>query len=218
MRLKDIIPLLSGTQYKWAQVLTDYKAEQYIDGYQQKTEKYVSGYGTKTITEVSGEDPEYYNRYTNNKIGKTTNKYATAESRTNQNATGSTCKLINDTYIEANDAYMDAYNACIMSSSAVSTLVNWIRTYGSSSFYSAIMDFHSLYGYSTEGSKEIIDPKRYQYKCGIYNPKCTGQTTITRQVTDYDKPVYGTRVVNDLSRPIYKTRQVPVYEWKWIEE
>ena len=104
-RLRDIIPLLSGTQYKRAQVLVRYDDEQYRDGYDTKTERYISGYHTKseqyitgyrqkTITEINRDDPYDYNVDTNNKIGCIRNRYATAGSLKNQRATSTVCKLL----------------------------------------------------------------------------------------------------------------------------
>lgn len=245
MRLRDIIPLLSGTQYKWAQVLLRYDTERYIDGYNTKEEQYISGYGTKseqyitgyqkkTITEVQGDDPYYYNSYTNNKVGCTTNKYATAGSLTSQTATGRTCKLTNDWAVEVNDAYMSILSRCVEASSAVSfhkaNVNNRLGNVYGGDAYDSVHDVMQTNG-GAEDRKEYNNPVRQSKGLGIYNPKSTGATTVTRQVDDYTRPIYGTRQVTDYSKPIYskrtvtdynspiwRTRQVPVYEWRWVEE
>lgn len=233
MRLIDLLPFLGGVAYKQVQVQVatrteeyfsgEYgtKQEQYVSGYGTKTEQYITGYQKKTVTEIQGEDPYYYNAYTNNKVGCTTNKYATAPSRTNQSSTGGTCKLINDDYVGVNDDFIWALNRCVGSSSDCK-------------FYTTGGDLYAVLdggGGASEDRAEYNSPIRQDYKTGVYNPKCTGATYVTRQVddksrpiygtrtvTDYNKPIYGTRTVTDYNKPIYKTREVPVYEWQWVEE
>lgn len=241
-RLKDIIPLLSSTQYKKAQVLVRYDDERYIDGYETKQEQFISGYGTKTeqyitgyhkktITQINGNDPYQYNAYTNNKIGCTTNKYATSANRTNPRATNSTCKLINSRYVDTNNAYINILNRCVESSVAASHHINaGLGRYGGN-ISSSIINVLENNNDSSEDKEEYLNPQRRANRCGVYNLNSTGATVVTRQVddksrpiyasrqvTDYSKPIYSTRTVTDSSKPIYKTRKVPVYEERWVEE
>ena len=240
-RLKDIIPLLSGTQYKRAQVLVRYDDEQYRDGYGTKSERYISGYNTKseqyitgyrqkTITRINGNDPYQYNAYTNNKIGCTTNRYATSADRTNPRATNTTCKLINSRYVDTNNAYINILNRCVESGVAASHHINaGIGRYGGDISSSIINVLENTGG--GEDRAEYRNPQRRANRCGVYNLNCTGATLVrrqvndtsrpiyaTRQVTDYSKPIYSTRTITDTSKPIYKTRRIPVYEERWIEE
>lgn len=241
-RLRDIIPLLSGTQYKKVQVLLRYDDEQYIDGYGTKEEQYISGYGTKTeqyiagyeqktITEVVGDDPYEYNAHINNKVGCITNKYATALSRRYQKATGTTCKLLNDKDVEVNTAYIDILNRCVESRSAASFHINSSLQYFGGDISQSIFYVLDNFGGSPEDRDEYKNPVRQAYKLGAYNPNSTNIAEVTRQVddktkpiyatrevTDYNSPIYSTRTVTDYNKPIYKTRKVPVYEEHWVEE
>ena len=241
-RLKDIIPLLSSTQYKKAQVLVRYDNEEYRDGYDTKSERYISGYNTKseqyitgyhkkTITQINGNDPYQYNAYTNNKIGCITNKYATAASRTNQRATNTTCKLINSSYVDANHAYINILNRCVESNIAASHHINAALGRYGGNISRSIINVLENYNGSSEDKDEYRNPVRWLRSLGVYNPNSTGATVVrrqvddksrpiyaTRQVRDYSKPIYSTRTVTDSSKPIYKTRKVPVYEERWVEE
>ena len=241
-RLRDIIPLLSGTQYKKVQVLLRYDDEQYIDGYGTKEEQYISGYGTKTeqyiagyeqktITEVVGDDPYEYNAHINNKVGCITNRYATALSRRYQKATGTTCKLLNDKDVEVNTAYIDILNRCVESRSAASFHINSALQYFEGDLLRSLDYVVDTYGGSPEDVEEYKNPVRQAYKFGAYNPNSTNIAEVTRQVddktkpiyatrevTDYNSPIYSTRTVTDYNKPIYKTRKVPVYEEHWVEE
>ena len=230
-RLRDIIPLLSGTQYKKVQVLLRYDDEQYIDGYGTKTEQYIAGYEQKTITEVVGDDPYEYNAHINNKVGCITNRYATALSRRYQKATGTTCKLLNDKDVEVNTAYIDILNRCVESRSAASYHTNAALQFFGGSISRSIISSVENYGGSPEDNEEYKNPVRQSYKLGAYNPNSTNIAEVTRQVddktkpiyatrevTDYNSPIYSTRTVTDYNKPIYKTRKVPVYEEHWVEE
>lgn len=242
-RLRDIIPLLSGTQYKKVRALLRYDDEQYIDGYGTKEEQYISGYGTKTeqyiagyeqktITEVVGDDPYEYNAHINNKVGCITNRYATALSRRYQKATGTTCKLLNDKDVEVNTAYIDILNRCVESRSAASFHINSSLQYFGGDISQSIFYVLDNYGGSPEDRDEYLkNPVRQAYKLGAYNPNSTNIAEVTRQVddktkpiyatrevTDYNSPIYSTRTVTDYNKPIYKTRKVPVYEEHWVEE
>lgn len=242
MRLIDLLPFLGGVSYKQVQVQVDTKTEeyfsgeygtkeeQYVSGYGTKTEQYITGYQKKTITELQGEDPYYYNAYTNNMVGCTTNKYATSKNRTNQSTTSTTCKLINDRYVEVNDAYIGLLNRCVESSSAASFHISESNKFYGGDVYSSLDATLTTSG-SSEDVAEYNNPVRPSNKTGAYNPKSTGATYVTRQVddtsrpiygtrtvTDYNKPIYSTRTVTDYNKPIYKTREVPVYEWQWVEE
>ena len=241
-RLRDILPLLSGTQYKRAQVLIRYDDEQYIDGYGTKEEQYISGYGTKTeqyiagyeqktITEVVGDDPYEYNAHINNKVGCITNRYATATSRRYQKATGTTCKLLNDKDVEVNTAYIDILNRCVESRSAASFHINAALQYFGGDLLRSLDYVVDTYGGSPEDIEEYKSPVRQSMGLGAYNPNSTNIAEATRQVddktkpiyatrevTDYNSPIYSTRTVTDYNKPIYKTRKVPVYEEHWVEE
>lgn len=243
-KLKDIIPLLSGTQYKKAQVLVRYDDEQYIEGYDTKDEQYISSYGTKneqyitgyqqkTITEISGNEPYNYNVYTNNKIGCTTNRYATGKSRTNPRLTHTTCKLINSRYVEVNSAYISVLNRCVESSTAVNFHIRQAQATGyGTNINSSLANFVRVNsGTSSDDAAEYRNPLRRINGCGAYNLNSTGAVKktrkvddrsrpiyATRQVTDYNNPVYSTRKVTDYDKPIYKTRRVPVYEERWVEK
>lgn len=241
-RLKDIIPLLSSTQYKKAQVLARYDDERYIDGYETKQEQFISGYGTKTeqyikgyqkksVTELQGDDPYNYNAYTNNKVGCTTNKYATSASLSSQGVTGTTCKLINHWAVEVNEAYISILSRCVESITAVNYHLknsNERKLNGASGSVYETLDRGSG---GAEDRKEYKNPVRASKRLGVYNPKSTGARFVTRQVddksrpiyasrqvTDRNKPIYGSRTVTDHNKPIYKTRKVPVYEERWVEE
>ena len=230
-RLRDIIPLLSGTQYKKVQVLLRYDDEQYIDGYGTKSEQYIAGYEQKTITEVVGDDPYEYNANINNKVGCITNRYATALSRRYQKATGTTCKLLNDKDVEVNTAYIDILNRCVESRSAASFHINSALQYFGGDISQSIFYVLDNYGGSPEDREEYKSPVRQSMGFGAYNPNSTNIAEVTRQVddktkpiyatrevTDYNSPIYSTRTVTDYNKPIYKTRKVPVYEEHWVEE
>ena len=241
-RLKDIIPLLSGTQYKKAQVLVRYDDEQYRDGYDTKTERYISGYHTKneqyitgyrqkTITEINGDDPYDYNVYTNNKIGCITNRYATAGSLTNQRATGTVCKLLNNKDIEANIAYINILRRCVESRTSASWHINSALQNFGGDISRSITTVLLNNGGGSEDRQEYRNPVRRTRGLGVYNPNSTGATKVTRQVDDrsrpiyatrqvedHNRPIYSTRTVTDYNKPIYKTRRVPVYEERWVEE
>ena len=241
-RLKDIIPLLNSTQYKRAQVLIRYDDKQYIDGYDTKTERYISGYHTKnqqyitgyrqkTITEINGDDPYDYNVYTNNKIGCITNRYATAGSLTNQRATGTVCKLLNNQDIEVNIAYINVLRRCVESREAASWHIKAATQHFGGDISRSVTTVLSNNGGSSEDRQEYKNPVRRTRGLGIYNPNSTGATKVTRQVDDrsrpiyairqvedYNRPIYSTRTVTDYNKPIYKTRRVPVYEERWVEE
>ena len=254
-RLRDIIPLLSGTQYKRAQVLVRYDNEQYTDGYDTKIERYVSGYATKneryitgyrqkTITQINGDDPYDYNVYINNKIGCITNRYATAGSLTNQRATGTVCKLLNNKDIEVNIAYINILRRCVESRAAISWHTNNAIQYFGGVVSRSVENVLKNNGGGSEDKQEYRNPVRRTRGLGVYNPNSTGATKVTRQVddrsrpiyatrqvtdhnrpiystrsvTDYNKPIYSTRTVIDYNKPIYKTRRIPVYEERWVEE
>ena len=241
-RLRDIIPLLSGTQYKKVRSLLRYDDEQYIDGYGTKEEQYISGYGTKTekyiagyeqktITEVVGDDPYEYNAHINNKVGCITNRYATALSRRYQKATNTTCKLLNDKDVEVNTAYIDILNRCVESRAAVSYHTNAALQFFCGSISRSIISSVENYGGHPDDNQEYKNPVRPSMGFGAYNPNSTNIAEVTRQVddktkpiyatrevTDYNSPIYSTRTVTDYNKPIYKTRKVPVYEERWVEE
>ena len=241
-RLRDIIPLLSGTQYRKVQTLLRYDDEQYIDGYGTKDEQYISGYGTKseqyiagyeqkTITEVVGDDPYEYNAHINNKVGCITNRYATATSRRYQKATGTTSKLLNDKDVEVSTAYIDMLKRCVESRAAVSYHTNAALQFFAGDVSRSIFYTLDNYGGSPEASEEYKSPVRQSMGFGAYNPNSTNIAEVTRQVddktkpiyatrevTDYNIPIYSTRTVTDYNKPIYKTRKVPVYEEHWVEE
>ena len=263
-RLRDIIPLLSGTQYKRAQVLVRYDNEQYRDGYDTKTERYVSGYDTKneryisgyhtkteryisgyntkseqyitgyrqkSVTEIVGDDPYDYNVYTNNKIGCITNRYATAGSLTNQRATSTVCKLLNNKDIEANIAYINILRRCVESRTSASWHINSALQNFGGDISRSITTVLSNNGGGSEDRQEYRNPVRRTRGLGIYNPNSTGATKVTRQVDDrsrpiyatrqvedHNRPIYSTRTVTDYNKPIYKTRTIPVYEERWVEE
>lgn len=241
-RLKDIIPLLSATQYKRAQVLVRYDDEQYRDGYDTKTERYISGYHTKseqyitgyrqkTITEINGDDPYDYNVYTNNKIGCITNRYATAGSLTNQRATSTVCKLLNNKDIEANIAYINILRRCVESRAAISWHTNNATQHFGGVVSRSVEDVLKNNGGAPDDKIEYKNPVRRVRSLGVYNPNSTGATKVTRQVDDrsrpiyatrqvedYNRPIYSIRTVTDYNKPIYKTRRIPVYEERWVEE
>lgn len=248
MRVIDLLPFLGGVAYKQVQVQVatrteeyfsgEYgtKQEQYVSGYGTKQEQYITGYQKKTVTEIQGENPYNYNAYTNNMIGCTTNRYATAKSLTNQKATGTTCKLINDWYVEVNNAYISILSRCVESSTVVRYHNSAVRN--KTGRYADVYDAYSSVtseieqgNPSSEDRREYYNRYRAQRHLGVYNPNSTGSTTVTRQVddtsrpiygtrtvTDTSKPIYSTRTITDTSKPIYSTRQVPVYEWQWVEE
>ena len=233
-RLKDIIPLLSATWYKRAQVLIRYDDEQYIDGYDTKTERYISGYHTKnqqyitgyrqkTITEINGDDPYDYNVYTNNKIGCITNRYATAWSLTNQRATGTVCKLLNNKDIEANIAYINVLRRCVESREAISWHTNVATQHFGGVVSRSVEDVLKNNGGGADDRVEYRNPVRRVRSLGVYNPNSTGATKVTRQVDDRSRPIYATRQVEDHNRPIYATRQVtdhnrPIYSTRSVTD
>ena len=237
------------------------KTETYNTGrYNTKTEQYITGYQKKTVTELQGEDPYQFNNYTNNKVGKTTNRYATADDLHNQNATGSTCYLMNQDYVDINTSFISLHGRCLESSASANIIIN---VAGSSNNIIKTTTNRLVNGLSPFTSNDITSFRingsggfRSIQKVGAYNPN-SSQTTVTKQVddtsrpiygtrivtdynspiyatrtvtdynnpiyrtrtvTDYNSPIYGTRTVTDTSKPIYATRQVPVYEWKWVEE
>ena len=255
-RLRDIIPLLSGTQYKRAQVLVRYDNEEYRDGYDTKTERYVSGYDTKneryisgyhtkteryisgyntkseqyitgyrqkSVTEIVGDDPYDYNVYTNNKIGCITNRYATAVSLTNQRATNTVCKLLNNKDIEANIAYINVLRRCVESRAAISWHTNNATQHYGGNISRSIINVLENANDSSEDKAEYRNPVRRVRSLGVYNPNSTGATKVTRQVDDRSRPIYATRQVEDHNRPIYATRQVtdhnrPIYSTRSVTD
>ena len=255
-RLRDIIPLLSGTQYKRAQVLVRYDNEQYRDGYDTKTERYVSGYDTKneryisgyhtkteryisgyntkseqyitgyrqkSVTEIVGDDPYDYNVYTNNKIGCITNRYATAGSLTNQRATNTVCKLLNNKDIEANIAYINILRRCVESREAISWHTNVATQHFGGVVSRSVEEVLKNNGGGADDKIEYRNPVRRVRSLGVYNPNSTGATKVTRQVDDRSRPIYATRQVEDHNRPIYATRQVtdhnrPIYSTRSVTD
>ena len=216
---------VSGYDTKNERYISGYhtKTERYVSGYHTKNERYITGYRQKIVTQINGDDPYDYNVYTNNKIGCITNRYATAGSLTNQRATGTVCKLLNNKDIEVNIAYINILRRCVESRAAISWHTNNAIQYFGGVVSRSVEDVLKNNGGGLEDKQEYKNPVRRVRSLGVYNPNSTGATKVTRQVDDRSRPIYATRQVQDYNRPIYANRQVtdhnrPIYSIRSVTD
>lgn len=191
---KDIIPLLGGINYVWAQVQIGTRSEQYV-----------SGYSTS-------------NRTTSTVRGYSSSSSAQSAARSMVPSGARIVEVKTSTYTPSNDYYSNT------ASTAEERQVNafyqqYMRRNAETSSMRVWVEHQRTSGYSWQKiGDEILyeaafNHREYITSSGISRLNQLGYDTSSVRTFTTTYSAYA--VYQD---PIYATRQVPVYEWQWVEE
>ena len=191
---KDIIPLLGGINYVWAQVQIGTRSEQYVSGYS-----------------------------TSNRTTSTVRRYSSSSSAQSaaRSMVPSGARIVDvktSTYTPSNDYHSNTAST-VEERQVNSYYQQYMRRNADAGGLQTWVSHKNTSGKSWQQIRDMIlreaafNSREYITSSGISRLNQLGYDTSSVRTFTTTYSAYA--VYQD---PIYATRQVPVYEWQWVEE